>query len=211
MDETRRRILEAAGPRFAGKGFDATTVREVTADAGVNLAAVNYHFRSKEELYLEAVRLAACSVESSTPLPDLDGLAPEERLRLFIRTLLTRLRRDDVPDWHRELIMRELAQPRCGATEVFVEGFVRPSFSALTGILRDLLPPGVPDEDVALVGNSIVGQCLHYHHARNVVPLLVGSRAFESFSIDRLADHVWRFSLAAVRGLHPARGQRGRR
>lgn len=208
MDVTRRRILEAAGPRFASKGFDATTVRELTVAAGVNLAAVNYHFRSKEELYVEAVRLAAQSCETSTPMPDLAGLDPPEALRHFIRTLVTRMCRDDVPEWHRELIMRELAQPRCGATEVFVEGFVRPSFAALQAVLLALLPPDVPRDDLALLGNSIVAQCLHYHHARNVVPLLVGSREFAAYSIDRLTDHVWRFSMAGIRGLHPDRRRR---
>jgi hypothetical protein len=115
--------------------------------------------------------------------------------------MLTRMLRDDVPEWHRQLIMRELAQPRCGATEVFVEGFVRPSFVALGAVLRDLMP-GAPAEDVRLAGHSIVGQCLHYHHARNVVSRLVGASEYSGYSIERLTEHVFRFSLAAIRGAH---------
>jgi AcrR family transcriptional regulator len=207
LDATRLRILEAAGPRFASKGFDGTSVREITDAAGVNVAAINYHFRSKDELYVEAVRLAALSCAETTPLPEpTDALPPEQRLRDFVRVFLTRLRRDDVPEWHRELIMRELAQPRCGATEVFVESFVKPTFTALSAILRDLVPAGVSVEEIHLVGSSIVGQCLHYHHARNVIPLLVGPREYKGYAIERLSEHVWRFSLAAIRGLYPAPG-----
>jgi AcrR family transcriptional regulator len=47
---TRDRILQAAGDLFAVQGFKATTLREITEAAQANLAAVNYHFRSKEEL-----------------------------------------------------------------------------------------------------------------------------------------------------------------
>src|SRR5512143_118352 len=52
--ETKDRILDAAERLFAEHGFDATSLRMITAEAGVNLAAVNYHFRSKDAL-IEAV------------------------------------------------------------------------------------------------------------------------------------------------------------
>lgn len=52
--ETRERILAAAERLFARHGFDGTTTRALTREAEVNLAAVNYHFGSKEGL-LEAV------------------------------------------------------------------------------------------------------------------------------------------------------------
>lgn len=48
--ETRRRILNAAEVLFVAHGFDGTSMRMLTSQAGVNLASVNYHFGSKEEL-----------------------------------------------------------------------------------------------------------------------------------------------------------------
>jgi AcrR family transcriptional regulator len=50
VQSTRDRILDAAEELFAHKGFDATSLREITKGAGVNLAAVNYHFQTKEAL-----------------------------------------------------------------------------------------------------------------------------------------------------------------
>src|SRR5690349_23937924 len=48
---TKERILDAAEALFLEHGFEATSLRAITAAADVNLAAVNYHFGSKEELF----------------------------------------------------------------------------------------------------------------------------------------------------------------
>ncbi|MES2999792.1 MAG: TetR/AcrR family transcriptional regulator [Pseudomonadota bacterium] len=48
--DTRARIVSAAVQVFSKTGFDVGTIREITEIAEVNIAAVNYHFRSKEEL-----------------------------------------------------------------------------------------------------------------------------------------------------------------
>ena len=50
MIATKTRILDAAEKLFAEQGFEATSLRDITTHARVNLASVNYHFRSKEEL-----------------------------------------------------------------------------------------------------------------------------------------------------------------
>jgi AcrR family transcriptional regulator len=68
--DTKQRILDVAEQLFAEHGFAGTSLRRIIADAGVNLAAVHYHFRSKESL-LEAV-----IVRRTAPLN-------EERLRLL--------------------------------------------------------------------------------------------------------------------------------
>ena len=54
--DTRARLLEAAVGLFAERGFHGTGVREIALRAGVNVASANYHFGSKEELYLEVLR-----------------------------------------------------------------------------------------------------------------------------------------------------------
>jgi len=48
--DTKSRILDAAEKLFGKKGFEATSLRDITAEAQVNLAAVNYHFQSKDSL-----------------------------------------------------------------------------------------------------------------------------------------------------------------
>jgi TetR/AcrR family transcriptional regulator, regulator of cefoperazone and chloramphenicol sensitivity len=210
-EDPRHRLLDVAGQKFAEKGFDATNVREITEAAGMNVASVNYHFGSKEELYVEAVRHAARTCMQTTPMPTWpEGVPAEERLRDFIRAFLTRLLREDTPVWHRLLIMREVAEPRPGACEEFVRGFVRPTFEVLQNILHELTPAGSPTEALHLTGASIVGQCLHYHHARHVMRLLLGEEEYRRNDLEVLTEHIWRFSLAAVRGMfaRPGKGDR---
>ena len=54
--ETRERILDAAERLFMAHGYEGTSMRQITGDAAVNLAAVNYHFGSKESLMQEVFR-----------------------------------------------------------------------------------------------------------------------------------------------------------
>ncbi len=53
--DTKQRILDAAEQLFAEHGFDGASLRSITTVAGVNLAAVNYHFKSKEALIQEVL------------------------------------------------------------------------------------------------------------------------------------------------------------
>jgi AcrR family transcriptional regulator len=55
-EATRDRVFLAAERLFALNGFQAVSVRDITAEAGVNLAAVNYHFGSKDGLLFEIFR-----------------------------------------------------------------------------------------------------------------------------------------------------------
>ena len=77
---TKEKILDAAEAMFMEHGFEATSLRAITAAAGVNLAAVNYHFGSKEELF-QAVLTRR--------------LDPMNQERV---DLLTRLEREAAPD-----------------------------------------------------------------------------------------------------------------
>ena len=51
--ETKEKIKVAASKLFAHKGFDGASMRKIAANAGVSLASINYHFRSKQDLYNE--------------------------------------------------------------------------------------------------------------------------------------------------------------
>lgn len=73
--DTRTRVLDSAERLFAEAGFEGTSLRSITADAEVNLAAVNYHFGTKEAL-LEAVlarRFASVNQERLERLSALEG------------------------------------------------------------------------------------------------------------------------------------------
>ncbi len=96
---TKGRILDAAQSLFAQRGFDAVSLRDITAAAGVNVAAVNYHFGSKEGL-IEALlmrRMMPVMLERMRLLDAAEeefggGVIPVERvLDAFMRPFLTGL------------------------------------------------------------------------------------------------------------------------
>lgn len=59
-EDTKCRIIGSATVLFAKKGFDGTSVRDIASHATVNLAAINYHFSNKENLYKEVLRSGLC-------------------------------------------------------------------------------------------------------------------------------------------------------
>jgi AcrR family transcriptional regulator len=85
--DTRRRVLDAARARFAARGYDATTMRGIARDAGVDPALLHYFFGSKDQLFaaaLEFPRSPAQVVDELTrPGADTADLG-ERLLRLFL-------------------------------------------------------------------------------------------------------------------------------
>jgi AcrR family transcriptional regulator len=198
--DPRDLLLNAAGAIFAKKGLDGATVREICGEAGLNIAAVNYYFRDKKALYVEAVKLAHCT---GGQLPKFDlpaGVPPEQLLEGFIRQMMGMMLDDVRPTWHIELMMREMARPT-EACEELVRAFIGPMFDTLRQIIRPLLPREVAPFDVDLHAFSIVAQCLLYRYHRPVGRILIGEEAYASLmDLDRLTRHITDFSLAALRG-----------
>jgi AcrR family transcriptional regulator len=212
-DDTQERLLEAAGQVFAEKGYEGATVREICRRAEVNIAAVNYYFRDKERLYTEAVKSACRCQAEEYPLPDWPSGTPAvAKLRDFIHTFVRRMVDGTGPQWHRQLFLREMAQPTAACAEL-VRDVIRPNAEVLRHILEELLP-GTPEPQRWLIGFSIVGQCLFYRLAQPVVTMLMDDEAHRALSATGLAEHITQFSLAALGldrpGRRPRRGSAGK-
>jgi TetR/AcrR family transcriptional regulator, regulator of cefoperazone and chloramphenicol sensitivity len=201
-DGARQRLLQAAGEVFAEHGFRTATVRDICGRANANIAAVNYYFRDKEGLYEEVLKYAhRYALEMHPPEPPAGSAAsPEERLRLFVYSLLKRFLDKGRPAWHGKLMAREIVEPT-GALDALVEQSIRPLQQVLLAIIRDLAGPGVPDARIRLCSVSVVGQCLHFYLARPVLQRLNPQLQYSPEDIQMLADHVTDFSLAAIRNL----------
>ncbi len=194
--DAKQRLLLAAEEVFADKGFASATIREITDRASVNVAAINYYFGDKERLYIEAVKYAhACSAKDQ-PMPSLPaGTPPVEKLKLFIREMATRMTQPTRPSSLR-LMMREMSQPTAAAKEI-VREFIQPMAFGLRSIVREMLPHE-SESQVLMVGFSIIGQVLFYRQNRPVAELIFGKEPVDALSTDDIANHVTRFSLAAL-------------
>lgn len=197
IDNPRERLLEAAGEIFAEKGFKGATVRDIIDRAGANLAAVNYYFRDKERLYIEAVKHAAFMEPDDVQLEWPPETPPAEKLRDVIRFQLLKFLDPNRPAWLARLIVRELTQPS-GACAELVREYIEPRSKVLIGILRELMPPDTPQRKLFLTAFSIVGQCHFYCTHRPIIRLLIGEDEYQSLDPAMLAEHIAQFTLRAL-------------
>ncbi len=198
---TKTRIIDAAGEVFAEKGFEQATVREICKRAEVNLAAINYHFGDKQNLYIEAVKRAYCEGEEDEPLLIPAEVTAEQKLYYFIEHMMTDMLDRESPTWHVELMMREMARPTLACSEL-VQSYIGPKFSILMSIIEELVPSNLPLSKRHLLAFSVVGQCLLYRFHRPIGKLLIGDDEFESlFDVTYLAKHICEFSLQGIESL----------
>jgi AcrR family transcriptional regulator len=197
-EKTRDRILSAAGEAFAEQGFEGATIRAITERAGVNVAAVNYHFRDKAELYARVV-LDACSAraayrEAIAEAPD----SPEQRLRSLIYHYLEYLLDPARPDWKRRLMAREMANPTTAFDEL-VEKNIRPLRDEfLIPTLRELTGGCFSRRQLGYIGSSVMAQCHYFLQSRPIIDRLNPDFKIGKPEIIEIAEHITRFSLAAV-------------
>jgi TetR/AcrR family transcriptional regulator, regulator of cefoperazone and chloramphenicol sensitivity len=197
-EKTRDKILSAAGEVFGKEGFEGATIRAITERAGVNVAAVNYHFRDKAELYARVV-LDACSLGAVwrnvlANSPD----DPEERLRGLIHQFVHRLLDPSRPAWKGRLIVRELADPT-NALDELVEKNIRPFRDEfLLPTLRELAGDCCTQQQLRHISASIMGQCLYYAMCRPILDRLKSEFMAGESEISEIAEHISQFSLAAI-------------
>lgn len=205
-EDTKTRLIKAAGEVFAQYGYRASTVRQICQRACTHIGSVNYHFRDKRGLYSAIFGQSFQQALSRYPSDlGLSGQAtPEEKLHAFIYSLLLRVMGEGLPAWYGKLMTKEIAEPS-GALDQIVEYSIRPLYASLAEIVRELTnevkpADGQDSEWAFLTSLSIVGQCLHHYIARNLIETL-RPRSFDPLNIERIADHITMFSLGGIREL----------
>ena len=198
--KTRERILTVACEVFAEQGFRDTTIRDICQQATVNVAAVNYYFGSKEHLYEEVCKyLFGLSVGNADHRFELhEENTAEENLRTFIRDLLVNVLSQDRSHWRHMIMSREMVDPT-SALSIVVKDMIKPRFQQLYAVVERLLGENAPDELIRRCCLSITGQCLYYRFAQPVVLQLSPQQKFDKTGIEKLADHIARFSLNAIK------------
>ena len=153
--ETKRALLDAAGPVFARVGYARATSKEICALAGADAAAVNYHFGGKAALY------QAVLVEAHRQLFSVDELraialqkgSPKARLESLLRMLMARIQdpsRQGAPGgqgWGLRVLVHEILAPSEHAPPALRKA-VLPKVQIVFGLIADVL--GVPPDHPAV-------------------------------------------------------------
>jgi len=208
---TRERLLDAAERLFAERGFKRASVREITAAAGCNLAAVNYHFGSKRALYRAVFsrRLGALREQRLAALRRVAGgsdAASTELLRAFAEAFLAPLDEEGGGQLGLRLIAQEMTDPQLPAG-FFRNELVVPVNRALQQTVAAAAPE-LPERTVQLCVQSFLAQLLHIIHARQFAALK-GTALPHPFTVAELVDHIVRFTTAGIERLREAARRRG--
>jgi AcrR family transcriptional regulator len=205
-DPTRERLLEVAGPVFADRGYQATTIRQICAGAGANVAAVNYHFGDKLGLYTEVLQQSVRSAQLLAVQNTLDqNTPPEDILRVLIRARLRSVTGENRPDWHSRLLAHELAQPT-PALRQLIDKVIRPICKRLLELIGGMigLPPN--DDNTRLCAISVVGQVLAYVLPGPLVTEIWPELKMNPEQVERIADHIADFSLSYLQDFRSKHG-----
>jgi AcrR family transcriptional regulator len=195
------RILDESEKLFAEKGFSGTSIREITKKADCNVAAVNYHFHGKENLYIEVFRrrmklLAAQRISnlkktlSSETQIDLHSL-----IRSFVEIFLEPFIKDNSGNSLMKLMMHERHEPHLPKS-LFLNEIVQPTRNIMRQALL-VVCPKLDRVDADLCLHSIVAQLLNLLHAQELykdldkddMPLLDAPKSI---------SHIIKFSAAGI-------------
>ncbi len=197
-DATVKQIIAKAGELFAEKGYADTTSKAICERAGVNMAAVNYHFGSRDGLYLvllKEVHLEVMSLDFVRKIGHSDAPA-SEKLYLLIHGLLRATY--DAKSWHIRLWARELLAPSPLLSQIMQEDTL-PKFEVLRDVITELT--GMPATEPALLRSvlSVIGP---------VLLLLILDRQIETpiqplywHTVEDMARHMHTFTIAGLKAV----------
>ncbi|HEV3008112.1 MAG TPA: TetR family transcriptional regulator, partial [Burkholderiales bacterium] len=175
--ETCTRILDAAEELFMQHGFEGTSMRHLTARAGVNLAAVNYHFGSKHAL-IEAVfrrRLDPMNTERIAELERLEtnnNLSPESIIRAFVGPSLRMI--EDVKGGRNfiRLLGRTYTEP-AKTVRALIGQMYAPAMERYKSALQRALPQ-MPGDELVWRMHFMFGTLAYTLAATDTVQLIAG-------------------------------------
>lgn len=199
-EDTKRRLLDAAGEIFAQSGFKAATVRDICRMAKANVAAVHYHFGDKMGLYT-AIMSEAFEEGLRRYPPDMglpEGASVEQRLHAFVHSFLLRMLGQGRYAWCGKLMAREMHEPT-EALDHLVNKHIRPLSGRIRAIVAELLELPAEHPRVRLSVMSVVGQCQYIFRSRAVIDKMAPELQLHEQGIRDLAKHITDFSLAALK------------
>jgi AcrR family transcriptional regulator len=187
-EDTRLRLIESALKIFGDYGFAGASTRMLADAAGVNLAAIPYHFGSKEGLYRAAAEFIVenCGKEVLPTIEKIDlALAARKLARteaaMLLQELLERFAAvvicSQFSDTFAGFVMREQLQPGA-AFEILYEGMMRRLAESCAKLLGIALSRRRDDPRILVRAQTVLGQILVFRTSRASIFRQLGWREF---------------------------------
>ena len=208
---TRTRILDAAEELFMQHGFEGASMRMLTARAGVNLAAINYHFGSKHAL-IEAVfhrRLDAVNTARIAALDRLENesagqaLAPAAVIRAFLGPSLAMIEDAKGGRNFARLLGRTYTEPS-KAIRALIGQMYAPVMERFKAAFAAALP-GTPADELVWRMHFMFGTLAYTLAATDTVQLIAGAKPEDRYDARVLEDRLAAFMSAGLAAPLPDR------
>ena len=200
--DVKHRLLTVAEELFAEKGFNRTSVRDITRKADCNVASINYYFGGKDKLHLEVYKqnfstLRDVRIKAITEILQAkeEDISMDELVRAFVIAFFAPFSNDEAGHKRLMLLWREMIEPHLPDRMIFEE--VIAPVSEVFGNAFNNICPDVEREHVYLCMQSIVGQLAHMTMALHIYP---GRNAdyYKNLDLDEYINHVVMFSTAGI-------------
>lgn len=202
--DTRAELLRAARALFAAHGYRDTRTQDVCRAAHANIAAVNYHFGGKKELYRavwddaldRAIREEAAAGRHLSSDPD------RKWLYEYVHACVTSVFDTGAGGTLSRLLANEIADPSPIAAEI-LSTHVAPRRAELEERLRRLVGPGVSDDQIGCCIFAIHAQfaALATNHVSRKA-LFRGDRPAPD-EVERIAREICAFVIGGIRAIRP--------
>ena len=154
---TKDRLIEAASPIFADKGFREATVAEICEKAEANIAAVNYHFGDKTNLYKAVWHYLSRESARSFPVPEShEEIGAEAWLCLFLRSRLEQIMATGPAGLFPKLIHREMTENTSEHEFLFVT-YLRPNRLRVRTAIAAFLEAPISEQQLSVATMNFMG------------------------------------------------------
>jgi len=197
------RLLDSAEELFSEHGFEGTSVRDIAASAGCNIASVNYYFGGKDNLYTQVWRRQLLQMRDTRlqsieqVMSESDGNpALEDLLRSFANAFIGPFMDESRSRRFMNLMAREMIDQRL-PVNMFVDEVVKPTMGAVRGALLKACP-GLEESRIPLLIVFLAGQLMHVVHIKAMFEKTEAAE-MTAFDLTEAVDHIVKFSAAGIR------------
>ncbi len=201
--EILERIMAAAEELFSEKGFSSTTVREITKKANCNLAAINYHFQSKDNLYAEVIKrnlkiLRDVRIASINKVLEENpkNIKLEQLLKAFADSFIEPLVDKGRGQRFMKIMIHEMLEPRL-PKQTFADEVAIPTMKAFGNALKRIYPD-ITEKEIFMNVISIIGQLMHTVHLNEIFKDEVHLQE-QMPSMREMIENIVRFSAGGIK------------
>ncbi len=187
---TKQLLIETAGALFAENGMKGTSIKMIAESSKQNIAAANYHFGSKKNLFIDTLKFVVDKVTEETHKkpPKVTARTANKELENFVKARCKIFLSKSTPSWYGGLLVRAVNEAPKPIQEIALE-FFTPDMEFLTSIARAVKPKIKPFA-AKLWSYTVVSQIIFFVSAKKMILMANNKKVYSNDFIEEDADHI---------------------